>query len=90
MRVASEALTDAGLHDGDLLVPDQATPPLAGAVALVSVEGVAALTRLRRNAQGRLMLQSAESNSDQPLGGAMIVGVARWAIHRLWPGRIAS
>jgi len=39
MRVTGDRLTDAGLHDGDLLVMDRAPPPLAGNVVLAIVEG---------------------------------------------------
>ena len=87
VRVAGEALAEAGLHDGDLLVMDRATPPLAGSVVLTVVEGVAVLARLGRDAQGRLIVQVAGTDLSQPLDGATIIGVARWVIHRLWPGR---
>ena len=87
VRVAGEALAEAGIHDGDLLVMDRATPPLAGSVALVIVEGVAVLTRLSRDAEGRLRASAAESGFGPLLDGTTRVGVARWVIHRLWPGR---
>lgn len=90
MRVTGDSLTDAGLHDGDLLVMDRATPPLAGNVVLAVVDGASVLTRLSRDAQSRLRVQAAESGFSQPLDGATIVGVARWVIHRLWPGRLSS
>jgi len=90
MRVTGDSLTDAGIHDGDLLVMDGAAPPLAGSVALAIVEGASVLTRLSRDAQGRLRVQAAESGFSQSLDGATIVGVARWVIHRLWPGRLSS
>ena len=91
VRVTGEALTDAGLHDGDLLVMDRATPPLAGSVVLTVVEEVAVLARLGRDAQGRLLVQVAESGFGPPLDDAItITGVARWVIHRLWPGRLCS
>lgn len=89
MRVMGDALADAGLRDGDLLVMDRATPPLAGNVALAVVEGAFVLARLGRAPDGRLMVQAAGStDSGRPLDEAVaIVGVARWVIHRLWPGR---
>lgn len=90
VRVAGEALAEAGLHDGDLLVMDQATPPLAGSVALVIVEGVSVLTRLSRDAEGQLRASAAESGFGPLLDGTTRVGVARWVIHRLWPGRLSS
>jgi DNA polymerase V len=90
VRVVGEALADASLHDGDLLVMDRATPPLAGSVALAVVEGVAVLTRLSRDARGRLRASAAESGFGPPLDRTTIVGVARWVIRRLWPGRLSS
>jgi DNA polymerase V len=87
VRVAGDALAEAGLHDGDLLVMDRATPPLAGNVVLAIVDGTPVLTRLGRNAQGRLRVQAPGTDLSQPLDEATIVGVARWVIHRLWPGR---
>ena len=91
MRVTGDSLIEAGLHDGDLLVMDRVTPPLAGSVALAVVEGVSVLTRLSRDAQGRLRVQAAGTDLSRPLDEAItITGVARWVIHRLWPGRVSS
>ena len=90
MRVTGEALADAGLHDGDLLVMDRATPPLAGSVVLAIVDGTPVLTRLGRDTQGRLRMQAAESGFGPSLDEATMVGIARWVIHRLWPGRFSS
>ena len=90
LRVTGEALAEAGLHDGDLLVMDRATPPLAGNVVLAIVDGASVLTRLSRDDQGRLRASAAESGFGPLLDGTTRVGVARWVIHRLWPGRLSS
>jgi len=91
VRVTGDALADAGLHDGDLLVMDRATPPLAGSVVLAVVDGASVLTRLSRDTQGRLIVQVAGTDPSRPLDDATtITGVARWVIHRLWPGRLCS
>ena len=91
MRVTGDRWTEAGLHDGDLLVMDRVIPPLAGSVALAVVEGVSVLTRLSRDAQGRLRVQAAGTDLSRPPDDAItIAGVARWVIHRLWPGRLGS
>ena len=90
VRVTGEALAEAGLHDGDLLVMDRATPPLAGSVVLAIVEGASVLAHLGRDAQGRLRVQAPGTDLSQPLDEATMVGVARWVIHRLWPGRLSS
>jgi DNA polymerase V len=90
VRVTGEALADAGLHDGDLLVMDRATPPLAGSVVLAVVDGASVLACLGRDTQGRLRVQAVGTDLSQPLDEATMVGVARWVIHRLWPGRLSS
>ncbi|MDG4557489.1 MAG: S24 family peptidase [Candidatus Contendobacter sp.] len=92
MRVIGDGLADAGLHDGDLLVMDRTTPPLAGSVALAMVDGAFALARLYRLPDGRLMVQPAGStDSGRLLDDAVaIAGVARWVIRRLWPGRLST
>ena len=91
MRVTGDRWTEAGLHDGDLLVMDRVTPPLAGSVALAVVEGVSVLARLSRDAQGRLRVQAAGTELSRPLDDTItITGVARWVIRRLWPGRVSS
>jgi DNA polymerase V len=90
MRVTGEALADAGLHNGDLLVMDRATPPLAGSVVLAIVDGTPVLTRLGRDAQGRLRVQAPGTDLSQLLDKVTMVGIARWVIHRLWPGRFSS
>ena len=91
LRVAGEALADAGIHDGDLLVMDRAVPPLAGNVVLAVVDGAWVLTRLRRNADGqRVMPLIDTSDPRQTPEGVAMAGVARWVIHRLWPGRLFS
>ncbi|MFZ1326179.1 MAG: S24 family peptidase [Candidatus Contendobacter sp.] len=91
LRVTGEALAGAGLHDGDLLVMDRATAPLAGSVALLGVDGNCILAVLGRDAEGRLRMQAADSTADRPLDETMtLVGVARWVIHRLWPQRFSS
>ena len=88
LRVAGEALAEAGIHDGDLLVMDRAVPPLAGNVVLAVVNSAFVLTRLSRNAAGqRVMPWMETADSGRTPEDVAIAGVARWVIHRLWPGR---
>ena len=87
LRVTGNALADAGIHDGDLLVMDRAAPATENSVALAMIAGDFALARIGHDTQGRRVLCGIDGD-DQPLGeDVTIVGVARWAIHRLWPGR---
>ena len=94
VRVAGDGLAGAGIHDGDLLVVDRAAPPSTGSLVVAVVDGAFALRRVGRDAGGRRVLQSAHpEHPDRVLGDGQelaIWGVARWAIHRLWPGRDRS
>ncbi|MFO1419494.1 MAG: translesion error-prone DNA polymerase V autoproteolytic subunit [Candidatus Competibacteraceae bacterium] len=94
VRASGDSLAGAGIHDGDLLVVDRAVPPTAGSIVVAVVDGAFALVRLGRDAGGRRVLQSAHPEyPDRALGDGQelaIWGVARWAIHRLWPGRDRS
>ena len=80
IRVHSESMAGAGIHDGDLLVVDRAAPPTAGSLAVVAVGGRFALRRLGR----------AGDRPETADGAAVeLWGVVRWAVHRLWPAREA-
>ena len=91
MRVAGDSLAGAGIHDGDLLVVDRAAPPTTGSLVVAVLDGQFVLKRLGRDARGRRVLRSTDPEyPDQVLGDDQdltLWGVARWAIHRLWPGR---
>lgn len=93
-RVRGNALWEAGLHDGDLVVIDRAVPPLAGSVVLVAGAGGFVLRRLDRAADGKLALEPTgrhhPAGDTPPLREFEILGVARWVVHRLWPSRDAS
>jgi DNA polymerase V len=98
VRVAGDAWRALGVRDGDLLVVDRAAPPTAGSLVVVAVEGTFALRRLGRDPAGRPTLEPADaasgdgSRADDPPDGATfeLWGVARWAVHRLWPARDRS
>lgn len=93
-RVHGNALWEAGLHDGDLVVIDRAVPPLAGSVVLVADASGFVLRRLDRDAGGKLTLEPAGCHRSADGARAVqdfeILGVARWVVHRLWPSRDAS
>ena len=91
MRVQGDALAGAGIRDGDLLVVDRAAPVTAGSLVVAVSAGTFALRRVGRDIQGRRVLQSADPAAPDPVrradGEVALWGVARWVIHRLWPGR---
>ena len=94
MRVQGDDWWEQGIHHGDLLVVDRAIPPSTGSWVVAVLEGEFALRRVGRNAQGRRVLQSVcPEVPDRLLSGqpdCQIWGVVRWAIPRLWPGRLSS
>jgi len=91
IRVSGDALAADGIHDGDLVVVDRALPPVAGSVVVAVIAGEFALRRLGRDAGGRLRLEAADpptvEASRPDAEDFALWGVARWAVHRLWPGR---
>ncbi|MBK8755107.1 MAG: peptidase S24 [Candidatus Competibacteraceae bacterium] len=90
VRVIGDALAEAGIRDGDLVVMDRAIPATEGSVVLALIEGAFLLAQVGGDAHGQRVLRAtAPDHSDRPLEEAVTVGVARWAIHRLWPGRAA-
>ncbi len=94
LRVQGDDLREQGIHDGDLLVVDRAMPPTTGSWVVAVFKGEFALRCVGRDDQGRRVLQSTcPEVADQPFEAGQAVrvwGVVRWAIHRLWPGRLAS
>ncbi len=87
LRVTGDALAEAGIHDGDLLVMDRALPATNNSAVLAMIAGQFVLARIGHDTQGRRVLCGIDGE-DRPLSKDItIVGVARWAIHRLWPGR---
>ena len=91
-RVSGNALADAGIRDGDLLVMDRAAPATTDSIALVMVAGQCVLARVSRDASGRRVLCGIGTEGGDPAldEDMAIIAVARWTIHRLWPGRNAS
>lgn len=94
MRVQGDDLHEQGIHHGDLLVVDRTAAASTGSLVVAEIAGAFALWHVGRDTQGRRVLQSAHPEvpdrllSGQPDG--QIWGVVRWAVHRLWPGRLAS
>lgn len=89
LRVSGHELTKAGIGDGDLLVMDRALPATEGSVVLALMDGAFRLARVGGDAEGRrvLLLTALSEGNDCQVDDAVIIGVARWAIHRLWPMR---
>ena len=86
LHVSGESMTDAGIHDGDLLVVDRSLDPRPGQVVVAVLDGAFTLKRLMRH-HGRLRLEAAHPDY-APLelhrcGEVQIWGVAIHVIHPL-------
>ncbi|MCC8998283.1 MAG: peptidase S24 [Candidatus Contendobacter sp.] len=93
VRVTGNGLAEAGIRDGDLVVMDRAIPATEGSVVLALMEGEFLLAQVGCDvAEQRVLRATAPNGGDRRLDDEEVVtiGVARWAIHRLWPGRNAS
>lgn len=94
MRAQGDDLQEQGIQHGDLLVVDRAAAASTGSLVVAVIEGAFALRHVGRDAQGQRVLQSARPEvPDQPFEAGQAVrvwGVVRWAVHRLWPGRLTS
>jgi DNA polymerase V len=86
VRVQGDSMAAAGIRDGDLLVMDRAVPPTEGSVVVAVMDGAFALKQMNRDANGRLAPEPF-GESSSPDATPEIWGVARWVIHRIWPGR---
>jgi DNA polymerase V len=86
IRVHSESMAGAGIHDGDLLVVDRALEPADGDLVVAEGDGGLTLKRLqKRNGQVRLLPENPcfhpiELADAQELS---IWGVATSVVHRL-------
>ena len=89
VRVTGDSLAEAGIRDGDLLVMDRAIPATEGSVVLALIEGAFLLAQVGSDAGGQRVLCAADEGHWR-LDAVVIIGVARWAVHRLWPTRHRS
>ncbi len=86
MRVDGDSMTDAGIHDGDLLVVDRAANPVSGSIVVASVNGAYTVKRLRRGLDcvwlepANVLYQSVCVSAGEELH---IFGVVRHSIHTM-------
>ena len=86
LKVSGESMTEAGIHDGDLLVVDRSLDPRPGRVVVAVLDGAFTLKRLVRY-RGRLRLEAAHPNYPalelHRCSDVQIWGVAIHVIHPL-------
>jgi DNA polymerase V len=87
-RMEGEALCDAGIHAGDLLVVDRALPPLPGSLVIVAAEGELLARRYAPTPAGFVLLANAPGVEPISSGGdgeVVLWGVVTFAIHAVAP-----
>ena len=86
LKVSGESMTEAGIHDGDLLVVDRSLDPRPGRVVVAVLDGAFTLKRLARH-HGRLRLEAAHPEYPplelQHCSDVQIWGIAIYVIHPL-------
>ena len=86
LKVSGESMTEAGIHDGDLLVVDRSLDPRPGRVVVAVLDGAFTLKRLARH-HGRLRLEAAHPDYPplelQHCSDVQIWGIAIYVIHPL-------
>jgi DNA polymerase V len=86
LRACGDSMTEAGIHDGDLLVVDRSLEAVNGSVVIATVEGDFTVKYLRRK-NGRVSLVPSNGRypefdiTDQE--DAMIWGVVTYAVHKI-------
>lgn len=94
LRATSDDWAEVGIHNGDLLVVDRATPATTGSLVVMAIaDGAGCLAQIDRDDHGRRIARLADPDhpalrlSDSQ--SSAIRGVVRWVIHRAWPRREA-
>ncbi|QKJ87531.1 translesion error-prone DNA polymerase V autoproteolytic subunit [Paramixta manurensis] len=83
VRASGHAMSDANIHDGDLLVVDSALSAREGSIVIVSVDGEFSVRKLQLHPTLRLLPMSpnrpaVEVNEEENLE---IFGVVTWIIY---------
>ena len=86
VRVAGDSMTNAGIHDGDLLVVDRSRSPKDGCVVIAVIDGEMAVKRLRRIRRRWALIPENEQYPSLEIGEethCSIWGVATYVLHPL-------
>lgn len=85
MRVSSDAMTDAGIHPGDVVIVDRSLPPATGKVVIAVLDGEL-LVRLLEIKQDGVLLHPANDklrSLPMPQKDLTIWGVVTYVIHNV-------
>ena len=86
VRVAGHSMTDAGIHDGDILVVDRAEEPSDGSIVVAALDGDLTVKRYREGADHPSLVPESDTHTPIPVreGQDLVVwGVVRHVIHEV-------
>ncbi len=86
VRVAGHSMTDAGIHDGDILVVDRAVEPTDGSVVVAALDGELTVKRYRVGEKHASLVPESEGYPSIPIRKEqelVVWGVVRHVIHEV-------
>ncbi|RYZ19700.1 MAG: LexA family transcriptional regulator [Chitinophagaceae bacterium] len=86
MRVNSDAMSGAGIHEGDVVIVDRSLPPSSGKVVIASVNGELLIRRFEKQGPHRAQLVPASRLAPIAIDNfseKMIWGVVTYVIHHV-------
>jgi len=86
VRVAGNSMTEAGIHDGDILVVDRSIEPEDGSVVVAALDGELTVKRYEVHSGRPYLMPEAESYDPIPIrdGQELVVwGVVRHVVHEV-------
>lgn len=86
VRVAGDSMTDAGIHDGDILVVDRSVEPEDGSVVVAALDGELTVKRYEVYSGHPYLMPESDDYDPIPIrdGQELVVwGVARHVVHEV-------
>jgi DNA polymerase V len=82
LEVEGEAMGDAGIHAGDILVVDRALDALPGAIVVAAIDGELLVRRVRSLHGESMTLFAVQAGEPIRLVTDALWGVVTWVLHR--------
>jgi DNA polymerase V len=86
VRVAGDSMTEAGIHDGDILVVDRSIEPEDGSVVVAALDGELTVKRYAVHSGHPYLIPEADGYDPIPIrdGQELVVwGVVRHVVHKV-------
>lgn len=86
MRVSGDAMTGAGIHDGDIVIVDRSVTPVSGKVVIATLNGEMLIRRLEKTFNKVRLIPETPKLAPidvDPFGEFSVWGVVTYVIHQL-------